>query len=185
MLTPMAPRRPQSAQRAQRPHWRPQEPEPARVKSQQERTPPFDRSKTSGKSHVKSSHESKKGQLSPPQRARACGCGSPRFCRTRRENPGKATDDEQSHLRARVVSPSFTDALDRIAFAATTDGADEEDGAAEEIELGSTESRAVPVRVRVDPGNGEKGSNKIWFTLQVTDGDEAAIKEKAVFFIPR
>jgi cytochrome c oxidase accessory protein FixG len=59
------------------------------------------------------------------------------------------------------------------------------DGAAEEIELGSTESRAVPVRVRVDPGNGEKGSNKIWFTLQVTDGDEAAIKEKAVFFIPR
>ncbi len=59
------------------------------------------------------------------------------------------------------------------------------DGAADEIELGPTESRAVPVRVRVDAGNGEKGSNKIWFNLQVTDGDEAAIKEKAVFFIPR
>ncbi len=59
------------------------------------------------------------------------------------------------------------------------------DGAADEIELGPTESRAVPVRVRVDAGVGQKGSNKIWFTLQVTDGDELAIKEKAVFFIPR
>jgi hypothetical protein len=39
--------------------------------------------------------------------------------------------------------------------------------------------------VRVDAGAGQKGSNKIWFNLQVTDGDEAAIKEKAVFFIPR
>lgn len=59
------------------------------------------------------------------------------------------------------------------------------DGTADKIELGPTESRAVPVRVRVDAGAGQKGSNKIWFTLQVTDGDEAAIKEKAVFFIPR
>lgn len=59
------------------------------------------------------------------------------------------------------------------------------DGASEEIILGSTESRAVPVRVRVDAGAGHKGSNKIWFSLQATDGDELQIKEKAVFFIPR
>ena len=79
------------------------------------------------------------------------------------------TDEDMHHFRLSV------EGIDSIHL----------DGAAEEIELGSTESRAVPVRVRVDPGNGEKGSNKIWFTLQVTDGDELAIKEKAVFFIPR
>ena len=79
------------------------------------------------------------------------------------------TDEDMHHFRLSV------EGIDSIHL----------DGAAEEIELGSTESRAVPVRVRVDAGVGQKGSNKIWFTLQVTDGDEAAIKEKAVFFIPR
>jgi cytochrome c oxidase accessory protein FixG len=79
------------------------------------------------------------------------------------------TDEDMHHFRLSV------EGIDSIHL----------DGAAKEIELGPTESRAVPVRVRVDAGNGEKGSNKIWFNLQVTDGDEAAIKEKAVFFIPR
>jgi len=79
------------------------------------------------------------------------------------------TDEDMHHFRLSV------EGIDSIHL----------DGAAKEIELGPTESRAVPVRVRVDPGNGEKGSNKIWFNLQVTDGDETAIKEKAVFFIPR
>ena len=79
------------------------------------------------------------------------------------------TDEDMHHFRLSV------EGIDSIHL----------DGAADEIELGPTESRAVPVRVRVDAGNGEKGSNKIWFNLQVTDGDEAVIKEKAVFFIPR
>ena len=79
------------------------------------------------------------------------------------------TDEDMHHFRLSV------EGIDSIHL----------DGAADEIELGPTESRAVPVRVRVDAGAGEKGSNKIWFNLQVTDGDEAAIKEKAVFFIPR
>jgi polyferredoxin len=79
------------------------------------------------------------------------------------------TDEDMHHFRLSV------EGIDSIHL----------DGAAKEIELGPTESRAVPVRVRVDAGAGQKGSNKIWFTLQVTDGDEAAIKEKAVFFIPR
>ncbi len=79
------------------------------------------------------------------------------------------TDEDVHHFRLSVSG------LDGIRL----------DGAAEEIELGSTESRAVPVRVRVDAGVGQKGSNKIWFNLQVTDGDELEIKEKAVFFIPR
>ncbi len=54
-----------------------------------------------------------------------------------------------------------------------------------EIELGSTESRGVPVNVRVDEGQGSKGSNKIWFTLSAVDDDGVQVKEKAVFFVPR
>ena len=56
---------------------------------------------------------------------------------------------------------------------------------ADEIELKPTESRAVPVRVRVAHGKGEKGSNKIAFELQSLDDKEVQVREKAVFIVPR
>ncbi len=56
---------------------------------------------------------------------------------------------------------------------------------ASEVELGATESRAVPVSVRTDAGQGEKGSNKIYFTLTAVDNPQVQVKEKAVFFVPR
>ncbi len=55
----------------------------------------------------------------------------------------------------------------------------------DEIELGATESRGVPVNVRVDEGHGNKGSNKIWFTITALDEQGVEVKEKAVFFVPR
>jgi cytochrome c oxidase accessory protein FixG len=55
----------------------------------------------------------------------------------------------------------------------------------EEIVLGATESRAVPVSVRTDAGKGDKGSNKIYFTLTAVDNPQVLVKEKAVFFVPR
>ena len=55
----------------------------------------------------------------------------------------------------------------------------------DEVELGATESRGVPVNVRVDEGHGNKGSNKIWFTITAIDEPGVEVKEKAVFFIPR
>jgi cytochrome c oxidase accessory protein FixG len=55
----------------------------------------------------------------------------------------------------------------------------------DEVVLGPTESRAVPVSVRVDEGKGEKGSNKIYFTLTTIDNPDVMVKEKAVFFVPR
>ncbi|RZI42733.1 cytochrome c oxidase accessory protein CcoG [Herbaspirillum sp. HC18] len=55
----------------------------------------------------------------------------------------------------------------------------------EVVELQGTESRAVPVRVRVAPGKGEKGSNKIAFELQALDEERLYVKEKAVFIVPR
>ncbi|OWW21676.1 cytochrome c oxidase accessory protein CcoG [Noviherbaspirillum denitrificans] len=55
----------------------------------------------------------------------------------------------------------------------------------EEVELKATESRAVPVRVRIGAGKGEKGSNKIAFELQAVDDERLHVKEKAVFIVPR
>ena len=54
-----------------------------------------------------------------------------------------------------------------------------------EVTLNSTESRGVAVNVRTPAGAGEKGSNKIWFTLVDTDNADIQLKEKAVFFVPR
>jgi cytochrome c oxidase accessory protein FixG len=55
----------------------------------------------------------------------------------------------------------------------------------DEVELRGTESRAVPVRVRVAHGKGVKGTNGIAFELQALDDSRLRIKEKAVFFVPR
>ena len=54
-----------------------------------------------------------------------------------------------------------------------------------EVTLESTESRSVPVDVRVSEGKGSTGSNKIWFTLVDTTNPEVNLREKAVFFVPR
>ena len=56
---------------------------------------------------------------------------------------------------------------------------------AAEVSLASTESRGVAVNVRTAEGKGEKGSNKIFFTLTSMDKPGLEVKEKAVFFIPR
>jgi len=55
----------------------------------------------------------------------------------------------------------------------------------DEVELGGTTSRAVPVRVRVNHGNGKPGSNKIVFELTALDAARLQVKEKAVFFVPK
>ncbi len=55
----------------------------------------------------------------------------------------------------------------------------------DEVALASTESRAVPVSIRTDNGQGDKGSNKIYFTLTTVDKPEVNVKEQAVFFVPR
>ena len=55
----------------------------------------------------------------------------------------------------------------------------------DEIALSGTESRAVPVSVRTASGQGDKGSNKIYFTLTTVDDPSVIVKEKAVFFVPR
>jgi cytochrome c oxidase accessory protein FixG len=53
------------------------------------------------------------------------------------------------------------------------------------VELDATASRGVPVRVRVAPGKGERGSNKIAFEVVSLDERRLEVREKAVFLIPR
>jgi cytochrome c oxidase accessory protein FixG len=54
-----------------------------------------------------------------------------------------------------------------------------------EVTLQGTETRSVPVRVRVDAGQGSKGSNKIHIGLKAEDGSGLEVREEAVFFVPR
>lgn len=55
----------------------------------------------------------------------------------------------------------------------------------DEVTLEPTASRAVPVRVRIAHGKGEKGSNKIWFELKAEDDERLQVEEQAVFIVPR
>jgi len=54
-----------------------------------------------------------------------------------------------------------------------------------EVEIDGATARAVPVRVRVPPGKGEHGSNKVAFELSAVDDPRLQVQEKAVFFVPR
>jgi len=54
-----------------------------------------------------------------------------------------------------------------------------------EVNLQGTASRAVPVRVRVEKGQGHLGSNQMEFILTSFDAPDMQVKERAVFFVPR
>jgi cytochrome c oxidase accessory protein FixG len=55
----------------------------------------------------------------------------------------------------------------------------------DEAMLGGAATRALPVRVRVDQGQGTPGSNQIVFELTALDAPGVHVKEKAVFFVPK
>lgn len=56
---------------------------------------------------------------------------------------------------------------------------------AELVSLQPTESRAIPIRVRVDHGKGKPGSNRIQVTLDSVNDESVSVTEKAVFIVPR
>jgi cytochrome c oxidase accessory protein FixG len=53
------------------------------------------------------------------------------------------------------------------------------------VELDAASTRAVPVRVRVNPGRAAGGSHPIRFTLTALDDPSLRVCEKAVFIIPK
>jgi cytochrome c oxidase accessory protein FixG len=54
-----------------------------------------------------------------------------------------------------------------------------------DLALAPTESRGVPINIRIPAGAGEKGSNKIYVTIADVDKPDMQVSEKAVFFVPR
>ena len=52
-------------------------------------------------------------------------------------------------------------------------------------EVPGATTMAFPVRVRVQPGKGAPGSNKVEFEVRAINHDAIAVREKAVFLIPR
>jgi cytochrome c oxidase accessory protein FixG len=53
------------------------------------------------------------------------------------------------------------------------------------VELDAASTRAVPVRVRVNPGKAAGGSHPIRFTLSALDDPSLRVSEKAVFIVPK
>jgi cytochrome c oxidase accessory protein FixG len=53
------------------------------------------------------------------------------------------------------------------------------------VELDAASTRAVPVRVRVNPGRAGGGSHPIRFTLTALDDPSLRVSEKAVFIVPK
>ena len=49
--------------------------------------------------------------------------------------------------------------------------------------VGTTESRMVPVRVRLDPGFAAAGTHKIEFSIRAIDDERVAVEEKSVFLV--
>ncbi|RJF96115.1 cytochrome c oxidase accessory protein CcoG [Noviherbaspirillum saxi] len=78
------------------------------------------------------------------------------------------TDERQHRFRISVSG------IDSIALASP-----------DQVELAATDSRGVPVRVRIGHGKGEKGANKIAFEIVAIDDENLRVKEEAVFIVPR
>jgi cytochrome c oxidase accessory protein FixG len=53
------------------------------------------------------------------------------------------------------------------------------------VELQGASARAVPVRVRIQPGRAHAGSNPIAFTVTALDAAAVRVTEKAVFIVPK
>ncbi|MFC5460767.1 cytochrome c oxidase accessory protein CcoG [Massilia niabensis] len=56
---------------------------------------------------------------------------------------------------------------------------------ADVVEVDAASTRAVPVRVRVEGGAGQPGSNRIEFTITAQDDPSVAVREEAAFIVPR
>ncbi len=54
-----------------------------------------------------------------------------------------------------------------------------------EFEVGPAGVRMVPVTVRVRPGNGQPGSNKVSFRVEAVDDASVAVQAQSTFFVPR
>ncbi len=54
-----------------------------------------------------------------------------------------------------------------------------------EVQVERAGTRMVPVRVRIDAGKGQPGTNKLEFRVEAVDDPSVAVREASTFFVPR
>ena len=73
-----------------------------------------------------------------------------------------------------------------LRYRISVSGIDSLEVASEAIaEVPGATTKTIPVRVRLAPGKGKPGSNRIAFEIQAINHDDIRVREKAVFLIPR
>ena len=73
-----------------------------------------------------------------------------------------------------------------LRYRISVSGIDSLEVASEAIaEVPGATTKTIPVRVRLAPGRGKPGSNRIEFEIQAINHDDIRVREKAVFLIPR
>jgi cytochrome c oxidase accessory protein FixG len=73
-----------------------------------------------------------------------------------------------------------------LRYRISVSGLDSLEVASEAIaEVPGATTKTIPVRVRLAPGKGKPGSNRIEFEIQAINHDDIRVREKAVFLVPR
>jgi cytochrome c oxidase accessory protein FixG len=54
-----------------------------------------------------------------------------------------------------------------------------------EFEVGAAGVRMVPIRVRIEPGQGQSGSNKLRFEIEAVDSPDERVVTHSTFYVPR
>jgi polyferredoxin len=73
-----------------------------------------------------------------------------------------------------------------LRYRISVSGIDSVEVASEAIaEVPGATTKTIPVRVRIAPGKGKPGSNKIEFEVQAVNHEAIRVREKAVFLSPR
>lgn len=101
-----------------------------------------------------------------------------------RGSMGREVEDDriENVYRLQVMNTSEAPQTLRVSVSGIPSATVVDDGA---IAMEGATTRAVPVRVRVDPGAGKPGSNRIEFTVRSVGDPDLSVSEGAAFIVPK
>ena len=101
-----------------------------------------------------------------------------------RGSMGREVEDGriENVYRLQVMNTSEAPQTLRVSVSGIPSATVVDDGA---IAMEGATTRAVPVRVRVDPGAGKPGSNRIEFTVRSVGDPDLSVSEGAAFIVPK
>lgn len=101
-----------------------------------------------------------------------------------RGSMGREVEDGriENVYRLQVMNTSEAPQTLRVSVSGIPSATVVDDGA---IAMDGATTRAVPVRVRVDPGAGKPGSNRIEFTVRSVGDPDLSVSEGAAFIVPK